>query len=112
MSLACLLRSCRPMFEELNGPTERRDGDDGFTLIEMMLVVAVGIILAAMAVPVSSKCFDPVTVCAAPRNVSFRPLANRSSRSLPPEGGSYECLCILSALPEHSTFTSAFSIQN
>ncbi len=43
------------MFEELNGPSERRDGDDGFTLIEMMLVVAVGIILAAMAVPVSSN---------------------------------------------------------
>jgi prepilin-type N-terminal cleavage/methylation domain-containing protein len=43
------------MFEELNGPPERRNGDDGFSLIEMMLVVAVGIILAAMAIPVSSN---------------------------------------------------------
>src|SRR3977135_166982 len=55
MRLACLLRSCRPMFEELNGPPKRLDGDDGFTLIEMMLVVAVGIILAAMAIPVSGN---------------------------------------------------------
>ena len=43
------------MFEELNGPPKRLDGDDGFTLIEMMLVVAVGIILAAMAIPVSGN---------------------------------------------------------
>ena len=55
MSLACLLRSCRPRLEELNGPPKRLDGDDGFSLIEMMLVVTVGIILAAMAIPVSGS---------------------------------------------------------
>jgi prepilin-type N-terminal cleavage/methylation domain-containing protein len=43
------------MLEELHGPPKRRDGDDGFSLIEMMLVVTVGIILAAMAVPVSGN---------------------------------------------------------
>ncbi len=55
MSLAYLLRSRRAMLEELHGPPRRLDEDDGFTLIEMMLVVAVGIILAAMAIPVSGN---------------------------------------------------------
>ena len=43
------------MLEELHGPPKRLDGDDGFSLIEMMLVVTVGIILAAMAIPVSGS---------------------------------------------------------
>ena len=55
MVLASLLRINRSMSEEFNRSPGRRHAADGFSLIEMMVVVAVGIILAAVAVPVSSN---------------------------------------------------------
>jgi prepilin-type N-terminal cleavage/methylation domain-containing protein len=54
LTLACLLRTHRLMTAELNRSIGRRHTADGFTLIETMVVVAVGIILAAAAIPVSS----------------------------------------------------------
>ena len=55
MVLACLLRYHRLMTAELHRSPRRRHAADGFSLIEMMVVVAIGIILAAVAVPVSSN---------------------------------------------------------
>jgi prepilin-type N-terminal cleavage/methylation domain-containing protein len=49
------LRISRSMFDTRTTPRTRHHAADGFSLIEMMLVVAVGIILAAMAIPVSSN---------------------------------------------------------
>ena len=43
------------MFDKPLSRGARRNREDGFSLIEMMIVVAVGIILAAMAIPVSSN---------------------------------------------------------
>ena len=43
------------MSAKFNLGSQRRGSVEGFTLIEMMLVVAVGMILAAMAVPVSTN---------------------------------------------------------
>ena len=51
MVLACLLRYHCPMTAAPHRRPGRRHAADGFTLIEMMIVVAVGIVLAAVAIP-------------------------------------------------------------
>ena len=55
MALAYLLRNSRQMTAEPNRRPLPWRVSDGFTLIEMMIVVAVGITLAAVAVPVSTN---------------------------------------------------------
>jgi prepilin-type N-terminal cleavage/methylation domain-containing protein len=55
MILARQLRISRPMSAIFNLGSRRTRPVEGFTLIEMMLVVAVGMILAAMAVPMSGN---------------------------------------------------------